>query len=229
MGKKFYAVAAGREPGIYTQWPEAERQVRGFPGAKFKGFASRAEAEAWLEAPLHSPRSARKPRPVAAAPENDGAAADTVIVFTDGGCINNPGPGGYGVIIVDGAVEQEISGGFSLTTNNRMELMACIVALQQLEGSGRPVIVHSDSSYVVNGIEKGWARSWRNRGWRRSDGHPALNADLWGELLRLTEAMAVRFVWVKGHAGNSRNERCDVLATSTARGGNLPPDKGYGR
>ena len=121
MGKKFYAVAAGREPGIYTQWPEAERQVRGFPGAKFKGFASRAEAEAWLEAPLHSPRSARKPRPVAAAPENDGAPADTVIVFTDGGCINNPGPGGYGVIIVDGAVEQEICGGFSLTTNNRME------------------------------------------------------------------------------------------------------------
>ncbi|MBB5347830.1 ribonuclease HI [Desulfoprunum benzoelyticum] len=229
MGKKFYAVAAGREPGIYTQWPEAERQVRGFPGAKFKGFASRAEAEAWLEAPLYSPRSARKPRPVAAAPENDGTAADTVIVFTDGGCINNPGPGGYGVIIVDGAVEQELCGGFSLTTNNRMELMACIVALRQLEGSGRPVVLHSDSSYVVNGIEKGWARSWRNRGWRRSDGHPALNADLWGELLRLTEAMAVRFVWVKGHAGNSRNERCDVLATSTARGGNLPPDRGYVR
>ena len=227
MGRKYYAVAAGRVPGVYSEWPEAERQVKGFAGAKFKGFGSRAEAEAWLEAPVHTKKERNGAKATATEKKKLPVDPGAVVVFTDGGCINNPGPGGYGVVIEDGLSEREYSGGYSLTTNNRMELMACIVALQKLEGSGQAVVVHSDSSYVVNGMEKGWARSWRARGWRRPDGHPALNADLWAELLRLAESMPVRFVWVKGHAGNSRNERCDVLANTAARSRNLPPDRGY--
>jgi ribonuclease HI len=227
MGKKYYAVATGRVPGIYSEWGDAERQVKGFAGARFKGFASRAEAEAWLEVPEYRKKEKPAAKKAVEGKHYLSPDSDAVIVFTDGGCINNPGPGGYGVVIEDDAGEREYSGGFSLTTNNRMELMACIVALQKLEGSGRAVVVHSDSSYVVNGMEKGWARGWRSRGWRRSDGHPALNADLWAELLRLAEAMPVRFVWVRGHAGNSRNERCDVLANTAARGRNLQVDRGY--
>ncbi|MDP3479535.1 MAG: ribonuclease H [Desulfoprunum sp.] len=129
--------------------------------------------------------------------------------------------------MVDGEEVKENSGGFRLTTNNRMELMACLVALQELEGTERTVTLYSDSSYVVNGIEKGWARGWRSRGWRKSDGQPALNADLWAELLRLSESLPVTFRWVKGHAGNIRNERCDTLATAAARGIDLRVDSGY--
>ncbi len=225
--KKFYAVAVGRIPGIYTDWPAAEAQVKGFAGAKFKGFASRAEAEEWLGNPLYNRRLPEK-RPVSgrqsvAIP----AGEDGILVYTDGGCINNPGPGGYGVVILDGMEREELSGGFRLTTNNRMELMACLVALQEVAGRKRPVVLHSDSSYVVNGMEKGWARGWRARGWRKSDGQPALNSDLWAELLRLSESLAVIFRWVKGHAGNIHNERCDILATSFARRQGLPVDTGY--
>lgn len=227
--KKFYAVAVGRTPGIYTNWPAAEAQVKGFAGAKFKGFASQAEAEGWLDDPVYSRRVPEK-RPESERPLLDIATAeDGVVVYTDGGCINNPGPGGYGVVILDGGEVGERSGGFRLTTNNRMELMACLVALQELAGTERPVILHSDSSYVVNGIEKGWARGWRARGWRKSDGQPALNADLWAELLMLSESLSVTFRWVKGHAGNIHNERCDVLATTSARQNGLPVDTGYER
>ena len=225
--KKFYAVAIGRVPGIYTEWPTAEDQVKGFAGAKFKGFAMRAEAEEWLNDPVYA-RRPREEKPVA-----DERCADVesgqsgIAVYTDGGCINNPGPGGYGIVIVDGGMVRERSGGFRLTTNNRMELMACIVALRELSGTEDAIMLHSDSSYVVNGIEKGWARGWRARGWRKSDGQAALNADLWAELLTLCESLPVTFRWVKGHAGNSRNERCDTLATAAARGKNLPADSGY--
>lgn len=227
--KKYYAVAVGRVPGIYTDWPAAEAQVKGCQGAKFKGFATREEAQAWLENPLYARKTADKPGRQAVSPDDGPADPDTVLVYTDGGCLNNPGPGGYGAIILADGEERELSGGFALTTNNRMELMACIVALRELAGSGRTVLLHSDSSYVVNGIDKGWAKGWRARGWRKSDGQPALNADLWAELLRLTESMPVRFRWVRGHAGNARNERCDVLATTSARQGDLAVDHGYVR
>ncbi len=226
--KKFYAVAVGRTPGIYSDWPAAEAQVKGFAGAKFKGFASRVEADEWLEDPVYSrrlPGKQQEPdRQVADIPSRENGVA----VYTDGGCINNPGPGGYGIVIVDGVEIKERSGGFRLTTNNRMELMACLVALQELEGTVCAVILlHSDSRYVVNGIEKGWAKGWRARGWRKSDGQPALNADLWADLLRLSESLPVTFRWVKGHAGNIRNERCDTLATTFARQKGLPIDTGY--
>lgn len=226
--KKFYAVAVGRVPGIYCDWPAAEAQVKGFPGAKFKGFISAEEAKSWLENPLYVKTSAaRLPEEKPVVEDGDSLTAETVVVYTDGGCINNPGPGGYAAIIIVGGEEREVCGGYALTTNNRMELMACIAALREVEGCERPVLLYSDSSYVVNGIEKGWARGWRARGWRKADGQPALNADLWQELLMLAERLPVVFTWVKGHAGNLRNERCDTLATAAARGVDLALDPGY--
>jgi ribonuclease HI len=130
-------------------------------------------------------------------------------------------------VILSGEEERELSGGYRLTTNNRMELMACIKALQSLDDSEKPVMLYSDSQYVVNGISKGGAKGWRKRGWKKSDGQPAKNDDLWAELLALTEKRAVSFHWVKGHAGHPLNERCDQLAVTNARKGNLPQDTGY--
>lgn len=114
-----------------------------------------------------------------------------------------------------------------MTTNNRMEMTACIVALKAVAGCGRPIALYSDSSYLVNGIQKGWARSWRARGWRKADGAPALNVDLWSELLDLLDKETVTLCWVKGHAGHELNERCDQLAVSAARSTDLSIDRGY--
>ena len=149
---------------------------------------------------------------------------NALVVYTDGGAIGNPGPGGYGVVFQDG---QEFSGGFNRTTNNRMELMAVIVALEALQGETRPIYLHSDSRYVVDGITKNWAKGWKRRGWKKSDGNPALNSDLWSRLLDLEQDLDIRFIWVKGHAGNPLNEACDQLANSTARKPGLPDDTGY--
>ena len=107
--------------------------------------------------------------------------------------------------------------------------MACIVALRELKHRDKPVRLYTDSGYVVNGINKGWARSWRKRGWRKADNQPAVNPDLWGELLNLTADLDITFVWVKGHAGNPMNERCDELAVAAARRSGLPEDVGYTR
>lgn len=225
--KKVYAVAAGIKPGIYETWAEAERQVKGFAGARFKGFTDRTEAEKWLRDPQYRQATARSiAKPVAGAAEPPPRNGE-INIYTDGGCSNNPGPGGYGAIVVIDGREQELSGGFRLTTNNRMELMACIVALRTVQTRKRPVTVYSDSSYVVNGISKGWAKGWRQRGWIKSDRQPAINPDLWGELLELVESMDVRFHWVKGHAGHPENERCDQLAVAALKGKNLPVDEGY--
>lgn len=139
----------------------------------------------------------------------------TVEIFTDGACQGNPGPGGYGVILRYAGHEKELSDGFESTTNNRMELLAAITGLKSLREKC-DVTLYSDSQYLVNGIEKGWAKKWRANGWRKSDKSPALNADLWSELLDLTETHKVRIVWVKGHAGHPENERCDNLAVAAA-------------
>lgn len=226
--KKFYSVFKGREPGIYTTWPEAKRQIEGYPGAIYKGFYTRPEAEDWMRRPFH--RSASRKKPVAgAAPEcrNGTPREGEVLIYTDGGCIDNPGPGGYGVVQICDDRRQEFSGGFKSTTNNRMELMACIVALRQLPYRNRPVRIYSDSSYVVNGITKGWAQSWRRNNWIKADKKPALNADLWAELLDLSDGLDVIFCWVKGHAGHPENERCDQLANTMARTPGHPEDQGY--
>jgi ribonuclease HI len=258
--KKYYAIAKGRKPGIYDNWPQAEAQVKRFQGAVFKGFAIRREAEAFLKSPIYQRPSARTEttgkenrssrrsdrRPCSAANttqnenilsgfsdaalqrfEKDSIRSGEVTIYTDGGSINNPGPGGYGVVQIYNGERKELCGGYRLTTNNRMELMACVVALRELEHKDAPVTVYSDSGYVVNGITKGWAASWQRNGWIKSDKKPAVNPDLWGELLELVEGLDITFKWVKGHAGNPLNERCDELANGTARQGGLPVDRGY--
>ncbi len=133
-------------------------------------------------------------------------------IFTDGACSGNPGPGGWGAILRFGEHEKELSGGEKNTTNNRMELTAVISALSALKEPCE-VTLTTDSKYVADAIEKGWAVSWKNNGWRKADKKPALNSDLWEELLNLLEIQEVTFNWVKGHAGHPENERCDKLAT----------------
>lgn len=235
--KKYYAVAAGKVPGIYTDWfgdRGAEMQVRGFPGAVYKGFPTQAEAEAFMKAgpaartrrraARSSTRTTKKPS-VNKQP-HDQAESGKIIVYTDGGALTNPGPGGFGVVIAAGGETREISKGYRMTTNNRMELMACIAGLKAFEKPAS-ILLYSDSKYVINGIAKGWAEKWRANGWMRTKTDPALNADLWDQLLKLCEKHDVEFNWVKGHAGIEGNERCDELATRAASGRDLPTDRGY--
>lgn len=140
----------------------------------------------------------------------------TVELYTDGACSGNPGPGGYGAILVFGGREKELSGGEKETTNNRMELMAAIVGLEALKEPCR-VVLTSDSRYLVDAVEKKWLENWIKRGWKKADGKPALNVDLWQRLLAQLERHDVSFVWIKGHAGHPYNERCDALATAYYR------------
>ena len=137
----------------------------------------------------------------------------TVTIYTAGACSGNPGPGGWGALLCYNGVEKELSGGAAQTTNNRMELTGVISALQALK---EPCIVelYSDSKYVIDALEKGWAVSWRKRGWIKSDKKPALNSDLWEILLALTEKHQLHYHWVKGHADNEYNNRCDALAVA---------------
>ena len=135
-----------------------------------------------------------------------------VDIYTDGACSGNPGVGGYGVILSYNGQEKEIAGGEEYTTNNRMELTAVIVGLEALKEPCE-VTVYSDSKYVVDAMNKGWAEKWHDNNWMRNSKEPALNPDLWEELLGLTMEHDVTFVWVKGHAGHPQNERCDKLAT----------------
>jgi len=135
----------------------------------------------------------------------------TVQIFTDGACSGNPGPGGWGAILRYGTAEKELSGGAAETTNNRMELTGVISALAALKEPCQ-VLLTTDSKYVVDSITKGWVYGWKKRGWVKSDKKPALNVDLWEQLLPLLERHKVTFHWVKGHAGHPENERCDQLA-----------------
>lgn len=137
----------------------------------------------------------------------------SVEIFTDGACSGNPGPGGWGAILRYGSKEKELSGGEEHTTNNRMELTACIESLKALKEPCQ-VTLTTDSQYVVNGITKGWAEGWRLNGWRKADKKPAVNPDLWEALLDLLKIHDVTFNWIKGHAGHPENERCDRLAVS---------------
>lgn len=136
-----------------------------------------------------------------------------VEIFSDGACSGNPGPGGWGAILRCDGYEKEISGGEAHTTNNRMELTGVIQALSALKYPCK-VRVTTDSKYVVDGITKGWAQSWKKRGWKKSDGKPALNPELWERLLELLAIHDVEFAWIKGHAGHEENERCDRLAVA---------------
>ena len=138
-----------------------------------------------------------------------------VDIYTDGACRGNPGVGGWGAILVYGGVEKELSGGEVETTNNRMELMAAIVALEALK-EPCDVTLTSDSKYLTDAVNKGWLKSWKARGWKKADKSPVLNVELWQRIYGLLDIHNVTFVWVQGHAGHPYNERCDVLATEFA-------------
>ena len=276
--KKFYAVAKGNTPGLYTEWfglKGAEVQINGFPGAQYKGFPTEAEAKQWLEergveVQGETSRKASKSahRAVSDKDSRKGSGASSgeriravsgrearaasrrgaraksggnlsiqgipekspdpsrVIVYTDGSSMGNPGPGGWGMVRLTASGREEKSGGFKLTTNNRMELLACIEGLKDLPVD-TSVQLYSDSQYVVNAINKGWAERWRARGWMRNQNDRAENADLWADLLGILFDLDVEFIWVRGHAGNPGNERCDQLATQAALGKQLTDDPGY--
>lgn len=235
--KKYYAVAVGKAPGIYTQWfgqSGAEVQVRGFAGAIYKGFNDLSEAKHFIEAAPSENRRSHSAKKRSIANKNRTVKysqsrideTGKIVIYTDGGALNNPGPGGYGVVIMNGPASKELSKGFRLTTNNRMELMACIEGLKAVKAS-LPIVLYSDSKYVVDGITKGWAEKWRANGWMRTKSEPAINADLWGKLLKLNKKHDVIYCWVKGHAGIDGNERCDTLATRAASGSQLSTDTAY--
>ena len=136
-----------------------------------------------------------------------------VEIFTDGACSGNPGPGGYGVILRYNGVEKVLSGGDRETTNNKMELLGVITGLEALK-ERCAVKLYTDSKYVVEGITKGWAKGWKAKGWKKADGKPAKNPELWERLLALLDKHQVEFVWIKGHDGHPENERCDALAVA---------------
>jgi ribonuclease HI len=242
--KQFYAVVKGRKPGIYDRWSGsggAQDQVSGFPGAKYQGFVTRQEAETFLRSGGAAPaqpalfqssavEQAASKQPAAVERTSAEFRADLatgkVVIFTDGASTGNPGPGGYGIVLLSGEGRQELSGGFRCTTNNRMELMGVIAALQGLQRPAQ-VVLYSDSRYVVDGIQKGWARRWRSRGWMRDAENRAENTDLWAQLLDLLDQHKVEFRWVRGHASHPENERCDRLAVEAAHQKNLPEDAGF--
>ena len=226
MKKKYYAVAVGRRSGIYHDWPTAEAQVKGFAGAKYKSFASEDEAKAWLLHPEYGKKLGSDHRQASAQPPPP-LRPGAISVCTDGGCSNNPGPGGYGIVIDDDGERREKSGGYRYTTNNRMEMMAAIIALESLRGCTKAIDLYSDSSYLVNGINKGWAEKWRRNLWRKADGGPVQNIDLWQRLLAMVDILDVRFHWLKGHAGHEGNERCDQLAVAAIRQTGLAVDAAY--
>ncbi|MBN1508417.1 MAG: ribonuclease HI [Sedimentisphaerales bacterium] len=147
-------------------------------------------------------------------------------IYTDGAAEPNPGPGGYGVVLICGHHRRELAGGFARTTNNRMEILAAIKGLEALKASCK-VRLHSDSQYLVNAMTLGWARRWQAHDWKRNRHDKAVNPDLWERLIALCDTHEVQFVWVRGHAGHRENERCDYLAVQAAQQPNLPADEGY--
>lgn len=149
-----------------------------------------------------------------------------VTVFTDGSCLGNPGPGGWACVLLWNSHRKELSGGFRRTTNNRMEIYAVLMALTALK---RPcaVILHTDSRYLADAVEKRWLAKWQKNGWKTADKKPVKNRDLWERLAALLTRRQVRFCWVKAHNGAADNERCDTLAKAAAGGRGLPADEGY--
>lgn len=235
--KKFYAIARGRNTGIFSAWfgpSGAEAQIREFAGARYKGFPTIEEARQWLSDMTEESTSLKKTAAKKKTTNTEACGVSPepmpepgkIMIYTDGGCSYNPGPGGYGVVVYNGMDRQELSGGFRLTTNNRMELKACIEGLKYF-AIPSTVTLYSDSKYVVDAVSKGWARKWRANGWMRTATDGAENYDLWEQLLNLCDRHRVNFVWVKGHEGNTENECCDKLATTAAAGKNLPPDTAY--
>jgi ribonuclease HI len=244
--KQYYAVRSGREPGIYRTWEECKAQVDGYANAQYRGFNSLEEARAYLgylkanKSEAGKPAGADPSKPPGAPKKkrrtgrSEGEAREIletsdglkhVVIYTDGACLGNPGPGGYGIVLLHDKHRKEFSRGFRLTTNNRMEILACIVGLQALK-SPCDVTLYSDSQYVINSMNKGWARRWKKNSWKREGGNVP-NADLWAKMLELCDNHKVSFNWVRGHAGNKENERCDQLARQAALGLDMAIDSAY--
>jgi ribonuclease HI len=154
------------------------------------------------------------------------ASLKEIIIHTDGACSGNPGPGGYGGVLRYGKHRIEISGGYRKTTNNRMEIIAAVKALEELKYPCK-VKLYTDSKYLVNAIMKGWAVRWQANNWKRTKTEYAKNSDLWEILLKLCKTHKVEFIWVKGHAANRENNCCDELAVAAKIKKNLPPDSGF--
>jgi ribonuclease HI len=153
---------------------------------------------------------------------------ENVTIYTDGSSLGNPGPGGYAAILIHKNRRKELSGGFRLTTNNRMELKATIEALKAVKNDPKYFItIHTDSKLICDAFNKKWLQAWIKKGWRKSDNKDVLNQDLWKELHELVQGRNVKFEWVKGHAGQAENERCDELCKAEASMPNLPPDYVY--
>jgi len=202
MKRKVYAVKKGRKTGVFPTWEECAKQVSGYAGAVFKSFPSVPDALAWLEEE-QAPSSA--------------AHAD-YIIYTDGSCLRNPdGPGGWAAIISETSSGRmtELHDGSPCTTNNRMELQAAVAALSYIEAPSS-IALYTDSQYLKNTFTKHWITNWKRNGWKTSTGGDVKNKDLWKELDALFQKHQVSFHWVKGHAGNEKNERCDHLAKSEA-------------
>ena len=190
--KNYYVVVKGRIPGLYSKWfgaGEASEQIQGYPDAVYKGFFTRDEAVNWLRGfsadalppPLKTllDSSEAMPGENPADPTEELLKAGKIVIYTDGSALNNPGPGGYGVVLKFNQHRKELSGGFRQTTNNRMEVYACIAGLRTLKQASDVVII-SDSKYVVESMNQGWAARWKANGWRRNDKEKAGNSDLWG-------------------------------------------------
>lgn len=237
--KKYYIVIRGRQPGLYDRWfgeGGAAEQVEGFADAVYRGFYTVEEASVWLRE-LRADTMPDLPPDLVdllglepEGPQRDDPSAllkaGKVLIYTDGSAIENPGAGGYGVVLRYGGHRKELSGGYRLTTNNRMELLACIEGLKALKHRCS-VVLFSDSKYVVHGMTKGWAERWQANGWRLADDEEVKNADLWRELVELCEQHDVEFRWVRGHSGNRENQRCDQLAMAAAQRRGLAADTAY--
>jgi len=237
MSKKVYAVYQGHQPGIFDSWEAASLQVKGYKGALYKSFPSQESAIEWLRECIlgaKEPVSQNLVNLVKSQIDKGLIISNSslsnpdgkIVIHTDGGASPNPGVGGYGVVMQKGTRRKELSAGYVLTTNNRMEMMAVIVALKALNEPSE-VEVHTDSKYVVDSITKRWVYGWKKRGWKKSDGKRPENVDLWQELLVLVKKHEVDFRWVKGHAGNIENERCDTLVGEARKMDNLLVDTGY--
>lgn len=228
MASKVYAVRKGRACGIFTTWAECKKQVDGFPAACYKSFTDISEALVWLNggartikaktgsavraSRLSRPRPARQALPAIPDSEQD------YVIYTDGSCLKNPdGPGGWAAVITETATGKvtELHDGTPSTTNNRMELSAAIAAMS-FPAAPAKIAIYTDSKYLKNGFAKGWLASWKRRGWKKADGNPVLNQDLWMQLDHLYQQHQITFHWVKGHIGIDLNERCDQLAKEEA-------------
>lgn len=221
--QKWYAIAEGiGAPCIVDSWDEASKRVTGVTGARHMSFYDKKEAEDWLKNPLY-PSERYKSKKKGKKSLGKISIKDslftlnpnlrTVYMYTDGACKGNPGPGGWACILKYNGREKVLSGGEPDTTNNRMEIEAVLQGLMALKEDVN-LIITTDSKYVIDTIEKGWAKSWKQHMWKKSDGSDAANADLWDDMLCMLEPHNYKFEWVKGHNDHPENERCDKLAVA---------------